>query len=188
MNNNINMRIEEKASVEINESQHGMPELTIVYEFIRTKRQLTIIVNSITILTIDGPLAEYSWGKIMGYNSKDSKILTKDDFIKSASEATGIKPTDIFKRTRKQEIVFARQLAMDGIQNYFADQFTLADVGRMFGTFDHSTVIHAKKVVNGKKPYLGIKRFQWKQNYEKIIANVEIERNKEFLNYIENEN
>ena len=56
-------------------------------------------------------------------------------------------PVDIMKsKTRKREIVQARQLAM-----YFSKQLTkssLAHIGKHCGNKDHATVLHACKTVN----------------------------------------
>jgi chromosomal replication initiator protein len=56
-------------------------------------------------------------------------------------------PVELLKsRTRRREIVQARQLAM-----YFSKQFTkssLATIGAQCGNKDHATVLHACKTVN----------------------------------------
>ena len=56
-------------------------------------------------------------------------------------------PVEIMKsKTRKREIVQARQLAM-----YFSKQLTkssLAHIGKHCGNKDHATVLHACKTVN----------------------------------------
>ncbi len=69
------------------------------------------------------------------------------DYIqKTVSEYFHIKPEDLKDKTRKKEIVIARQLAM-----YFAKEYTnhsLKSIGYHFGGRDHSTVIHAVQSVN----------------------------------------
>jgi chromosomal replication initiator protein len=69
------------------------------------------------------------------------------DYIqKTVSEYFHIKPDDMKDKTRKKEIVIARQLAM-----YFAKEYTnhsLKSIGYHFGGRDHSTVIHAVQSVN----------------------------------------
>ena len=56
-------------------------------------------------------------------------------------------PIDIMKsKTRKREVVQARQIAM-----YFAKKFTkasLASIGTQIGRRDHATVLHACKTVD----------------------------------------
>jgi hypothetical protein len=55
-------------------------------------------------------------------------------------------PEDLNCKTRKREIVQTRQICM-----YFANKFTkksLADIRKEIGGKDHTTVLHAKRVVN----------------------------------------
>jgi chromosomal replication initiator protein len=69
------------------------------------------------------------------------------DYIqKSVAEYFDITVNDIKDKTRKKEIVLARQIAM-----YFAKELTnlsLKTIGYHFGNRDHSTVIHAIQTVN----------------------------------------
>ncbi|MDF2159240.1 chromosomal replication initiator protein DnaA [Algoriphagus sp. CAU 1675] len=78
---------------------------------------------------------------------KDIETEVGIDFIqKSVSEYYGIEAEDLKAKTRKKEIVVARQVAM-----YFSKEFTnhsLKSIGYHFGGRDHSTVIHAVHTVN----------------------------------------
>ncbi len=69
------------------------------------------------------------------------------DYIqKTVSEYFHLKTDDLKDKTRKKEVVIARQLAM-----YFAKDYTnlsLKSIGYHFGGRDHSTVIHAVQTVN----------------------------------------
>ncbi len=69
------------------------------------------------------------------------------DYIqKTVSEYYHLKTDDLKDKTRKKEVVIARQLAM-----YFAKEYTnlsLKSIGYHFGGRDHSTVIHAVQSVN----------------------------------------
>ncbi|HHP7241509.1 MAG TPA: chromosomal replication initiator protein DnaA [Cyclobacteriaceae bacterium] len=69
------------------------------------------------------------------------------DFIqKTVSEYFKVDQDDLKAKTRKKEIVIARQVAM-----YFAKEYTnhsLKSIGYHFGGRDHSTVIHAVQSVN----------------------------------------
>ena len=57
-------------------------------------------------------------------------------------------PTDILNdNTRKREIVQARQIAMFFAKKY--TKFSLSTIGNKIGKRDHSTVLHACKVVEG---------------------------------------
>jgi chromosomal replication initiator protein len=78
---------------------------------------------------------------------KDIETEVGIDFIqKSVSEYYGISIEDLKAKTRKKEIVVARQVSM-----YFCKEFTnhsLKSIGYHFGGRDHSTVIHAITTVN----------------------------------------
>ncbi len=69
------------------------------------------------------------------------------DYIqKTVAEYFHLKIEDLKDKTRKKEVVIARQLAM-----YFAKEYTnhsLKSIGYHFGGRDHSTVIHAVQTVN----------------------------------------
>ena len=69
------------------------------------------------------------------------------DYIqKTVSDYFSINPDDLKAKTRKKEIVIARQVAM-----YFSKDYTshsLKSIGYHFGGRDHSTVIHAVQSVN----------------------------------------
>ena len=69
------------------------------------------------------------------------------DYIqKTVSEYFNVSSEDLKAKTRKKEIVIARQLAM-----YFSKDYTnhsLKSIGHHFGGRDHSTVIHALQSVN----------------------------------------
>jgi len=65
---------------------------------------------------------------------------------KTVSEYLNVDQDDLKAKTRKKEIVIARQLAM-----YFSKDYTnhsLKSIGSHFGGRDHSTVIHALQSVN----------------------------------------
>ncbi|MBN7815228.1 chromosomal replication initiator protein DnaA [Algoriphagus pacificus] len=78
---------------------------------------------------------------------KDIETEVGIDYIqKTVSEYYGIALDDLKAKTRKKEIVVARQVAM-----YFSKEFTnhsLKSIGYHFGGRDHSTVIHAVQTVN----------------------------------------
>ena len=78
---------------------------------------------------------------------KDIETEVSIEYIqKSCSEYYGIKVEELKAKTRKKEIVIARQVAM-----YFSKEFTnhsLKSIGYHFGGRDHSTVIHAVQSVN----------------------------------------
>jgi chromosomal replication initiation ATPase DnaA len=64
------------------------------------------------------------------------------------------------RQNRKREVVFARQISM--YLHEKTTNYTLKNIGIMYGGRDHTTVIHSKKQVNG---YLTAKGY----NVEKTI-------------------
>lgn len=80
--------------------------------------------------------------KIVREIASDRKVnLGIDDITKIVCEFLNVPENKVRDKTRKKEIVIARQLAM-----YFAKEYTkssLKTIGLHFGGRDHSTVIHA---------------------------------------------
>jgi len=73
-------------------------------------------------------------------------VPTVNQIINKVQDYTGV---DIFQKTRKREVVEARQLAM-----FFSKRITrasLAAIGEMCGDKDHATVLHACKTVMNLK-------------------------------------
>ncbi|BDC99952.1 chromosomal replication initiator protein DnaA [Persicobacter psychrovividus] len=92
---------------------------------------------------IDVPLAKQILKNIV----HDIETEVGIDFIqKTVAEYFKLKVEDLKAKTRKKEIVIARQIAM-----YFSKEYTnhsLKSIGYHFGGRDHSTVIHAVQSVN----------------------------------------
>ncbi|WP_041293995.1 chromosomal replication initiator protein DnaA [Ignavibacterium album] len=80
--------------------------------------------------------------KIVREIASDRKVnLSIDDITKIVCEYLNVPENKVRDKTRKKEIVLARQLSM-----YFAKEYTkssLKTIGLHFGGRDHSTVIHA---------------------------------------------
>ncbi len=92
---------------------------------------------------IDLPLAEEV---LRSVTSTFRKQLSVEQIQKLVSDHFGISENLLRAKTRKQEIVLARQVAM-----YLAKTFTSASlktIGLHFGGRDHSTVIHACQTVS----------------------------------------
>jgi chromosomal replication initiator protein len=98
---------------------------------------------SLTKKDIDLELAKQTLKNIV--QDIDSEVGI--DFIqKTVSEYFNVALEDLKAKTRKKEIVIARQTAM-----YFSKEYTnhsLKSIGYHFGGRDHSTVIHAVQSVN----------------------------------------
>ena len=80
---------------------------------------------------------------------RKTSTLTIETITKVVCEHLGVAENKIRDKTRKKEIVLARQIAM-----YFAKELTLSSlktIGLHFGGRDHSTVIHACNTIDDNK-------------------------------------
>lgn len=82
--------------------------------------------------------------------------VTIDNIQKTVAEYYGIKPNDIVAKSRKANLVRARQVAM-----YLSKELTnksLPEIGALFGGRDHTTVIYAhRKVISERNTDDGLK-------------------------------
>ncbi len=82
------------------------------------------------------------------FDTRD-KVITNDLIQKVVAESFGVKPADLKSKRRTKNVVLPRQVAM-----YLCRTLTgssLPETGHFFGGKDHSTVIHACKVIEEKK-------------------------------------
>lgn len=107
-------------------------------------REIEGIVNSMMAYSvvdnceIDLELAKRVVGRAVNMEKKE---LTSDDIVAVVCKRSGIKQKEIVSKSRKQNIVQARQLAM-----YICHKYTdmpYSQIGRRFGNRDHSTVLYA---------------------------------------------
>ena len=61
----------------------------------------------------------------------------------------GVERKALSGKTRPAQVAFARQLAMSLIYDHTG--LSLNEVGKLFGDRDHGTVLHAKRVVQGRR-------------------------------------
>jgi chromosomal replication initiator protein len=77
------------------------------------------------------------------------KTITNELVQKIVAESFGVKISDLKSKRRTKAVVLPRQVAMYLCRN-FANA-SLPEIGNFFGGRDHSTVIHACKVIEEKK-------------------------------------
>lgn len=80
---------------------------------------------------------------------EEEKALTVDYVQKQVCEYYGLKVQDIKAKKRTRDIAFPRQIAM-----YLSKALTessLSEIGKNFGGKDHSTVIHACKLIEERR-------------------------------------
>lgn len=78
----------------------------------------------------------------------ESQPIAVEDVIEHVCNHYGFEPKTIQAKTRKREIVRARQIAM-----FLAKKHTTASsakIGKLIGNRDHATVLHACKLVSGQ--------------------------------------
>lgn len=71
----------------------------------------------------------------------DNSPLTVDEIVEIVGRHYGVEPQAVNGKSRKREVVLARQLSM-----YFAQKYThmpASRIGRLIGRRDHSTVLHS---------------------------------------------
>lgn len=77
--------------------------------------------------------------------AKDNKPVTPTDVIETVAETAGVTLQAIKSRSRKRELVEARQIAMTLLKS--ETKMTLKTIGSFFSGRDHTTVIHAINTV-----------------------------------------
>ena len=99
----------------------------------------SLLANSIVFnCKIDMRLAERIISRAV---KADDKPLTVDEIVESVGRHYNVEPSDINSRSRKKELVIARQVSM-----YLARKYTkmpASRIGKLVGGRDHSTVIHS---------------------------------------------
>ena len=75
--------------------------------------------------------------------------LSVEDVVRRVSDVFSIKEKEIVGKSRKAEIVEARQTAMYLSRSLIGD--SLSNIGVYFGGRDHTTVIHAMRTIEKKK-------------------------------------
>lgn len=77
------------------------------------------------------------------------KTVSVDQIVNAVCKHYGVKTTDIAAKSRKSNIVKARQVAMFLAKSY--TDYSAAQIGSMIGNRDHATVLHALKTVKQQK-------------------------------------
>lgn len=94
---------------------------------------------------IDLDLAQHV---IRGAVRNEVKNITIDDIIKTVCKHFGLELNAIHTKSRKREVVQARQVAMYLAKN--KTDFSTSKIGKFIGNKDHATVLHACKTVKGQ--------------------------------------
>ena len=95
---------------------------------------------------VDLNLAQRVIKNVVNYEA--TKQVSVDTIVSTVCNHYGVTQQDLFSRTRKSNVVRARQVAM-----YLSKQMTelsTAKIGTLVGNKDHATVIHACKTISGQ--------------------------------------
>lgn len=107
-------------------------------------RELEGILNSVMAYSvmdnreIDTDLTARVIGRVVNLEKKE---LSTEDIMLTVSQRYGLKMKDLTSKSRKQNIVQARQLAIFLIHKYTDTSYS--QIGRTFGGRDHSTVLYS---------------------------------------------
>ena len=80
--------------------------------------------------------------------SVQQKVVSVDTIIEVVCKHFGLEKNAIQTKTRKREVVQARQIAMYLAKNY--TDYSTSKIGKFIGNKDHATVLHACKTVKGQ--------------------------------------
>ena len=81
--------------------------------------------------------------------SSFSSNLSIEDIVRKVSEVSRVPEKEIIGKSRKMELVEARQISMYLCRDIM--EISLNNIGVYFGGRDHTTVMHAVKTINDKK-------------------------------------
>lgn len=133
-------------TTEITPEIHKLPAIgSIEYIYDRERKIVIINIDGEQVKCLKGDEAK----KVQAHVTGIDESVTDDDVTVlglMAFKAFKLTIDDLRIRTRKREIVEARQVCMWWLKNNTKQ--SLAEIGSYFGDFDHATVIHACKTVN----------------------------------------
>ena len=81
--------------------------------------------------------------------SSFSSDLSMEDIVRKVSDVSKVPENEIIGKSRKMELVEARQISMNLCRNIMGT--SLNNIGVYFGGRDHTTVMHAVKTINKKR-------------------------------------
>ena len=79
----------------------------------------------------------------------ESKPITIDNIIETVCSHFGLEPATIHTKSRKRDVVQARQIAMYLAKNH--TDYSASKIGMFIGNKDHATVLHACKTIRELK-------------------------------------
>lgn len=116
-----------------------------VYETWKVSSIAIMARSTIFNKEIDLDLAQHI---VHGVVHNETKAVTIDDILKVVCKHFDLEASAIHTKSRKREVVQARQIAMYLAKNY--TDFSTSKIGKFIGNKDHATVLHACKTVKGQ--------------------------------------
>ncbi|MEN6445978.1 MAG: chromosomal replication initiator protein DnaA [Candidatus Cloacimonas sp.] len=102
--------------------------------------------NKINPEDIDITLAEDILSDMI---SEKVHSITLDAITQQVCQCYKISPAQLMEKTRKPQVAFPRQVAMY-LANYLIPQLSLKEIAEYYNRKDHTTVIHAKKMIENQ--------------------------------------
>lgn len=91
---------------------------------------------------------EFTQRILAGRVKLEKKTITINDIITTTCEYFNVKEEDVFGKSRKAEIVMARQISMFLAHKH--TKLTTSKIGAFVGNRDHATVLHGIKTIDGR--------------------------------------
>jgi chromosomal replication initiator protein len=140
------------AILKVKIKEHGIDLSDEIMEYIASSirgniRELEGSLNSIVCQykLKNKPLSLLDVKNILKNNIKPKKTVAVKDVVKIVSDHYNIDESSIYEKTRRKEIVRARQVVMYLLREDFNVSYPL--IGQKLGGKDHTTVIHAVRTI-----------------------------------------
>ena len=150
--------------IEMTEYDHGLSGLgSISYDYCYSQKnhKLTIKIAKLdSEIVYNGMKAKQKYHKMMREETAETINLIK----KISADAVGIPVHRLKEKSRKKEVVWARNMVMWYVKMHL--KHTYAQSGELFGK-DHATAIHAMKEFNKDNKYLTSQQSLWKSTFIK---------------------
>jgi len=155
--------------VEMEENEHGLIGIgKIRYKYVSNNSHHTL---TITIPLVD-KVIEYTGTKAKNVYYKiinDTHLDTVNLIKRIACDSVGIPIIRLKEKSRKQEVVWARNLVFWYVNKYL--RYSLSVSGQLFG-MNHATVIHGIREINKENKYQKEIHQLWKKRFlDKCVYN-----------------
>jgi len=105
-----------------------------------------VLVSSMRGEPITRDLAEEA---LRGILPESSQATTPAEILKAVAGHYGLKPAELRARTKRESIVFPRQVAMYVLKE--AIGLSLPEIGRLFGDKHHTTALHSIRKITARR-------------------------------------